>query len=214
MPSKTLAPSTGLVQTSIKCVLVGDGAVGKTSLLWSYALNRFPEEYEPTVFDNYTCHVCVDGKIVALNLWDTAGQEEYDRLRPLSYHSTDVFVIAFSLINKTSLSNISQKWLPELKAYCPNAKLVLVGNKSDLADSPSTRAKLAARGQEIVTDEEAEAVAKSCGATYVRASALTQAGLKTVFDSAIKKVLAPAKPPRPAKVGPFRRLLRQVMIRA
>ena len=214
MPSKTLAPSTGLVQTSIKCVLIGDGAVGKTSLLWSYALSRFPEDYEPTVFDNYTCHVCVDGKIVALNLWDTAGQEEYDRLRPLSYHSTDVFVIAFSLINKTSLSNITQKWLPELKAYCPNAKIVLCGNKSDLADSPSTRAKLAARGQEIVTDEEAEAVAKSCGATYVRASALTQAGLKTVFDSAIKKVLAPAKPPRPAKVGPFRRLLRQVMIRA
>ena len=91
---------------------------------------------------------------------------------------------------------------------------MLCGNKSDLADSPSTRAKFAARGQEIVTDEEAEAVAKSCGATYVRASALTQAGLKTVFDSAIKKVLAPAKPPRPAKVGPFRRLLRQVMIRA
>ena len=164
--------------------------------------------------DNYTCHVCVDGKIVALNLWDTAGQEEYDRLRPLSYHSTDVFVIAFSLINKTSLSNITQKWLPELKAYCPNAKIVLCGNKSDLADSPATRAKLAARGQEIVTDEEAEALAKSCGATYVRASALTQAGLKTVFDSAIKKVLAPTKPPRPAKVGPFRRLLRQVMIRA
>ena len=164
--------------------------------------------------DNYTCHVCADGKIVALQLWDTAGQEEYDRLRPLSYHSTDVFIVAFSLINKHSLSNTSQKWLPELKAYCPNAKLVLVGNKSDLADSPSTRAKLAARGQEIVTDEEAEAVAKSCGATYVRASALTQAGLKTVFDSAIKKVLAPAKPPRPAKVGPFRRLLRQVMIRA
>ncbi len=50
MPSKTLAPSSGLVQTSIKCVLIGDGAVGKTSLLWSYALNRFPEEYEPTVF--------------------------------------------------------------------------------------------------------------------------------------------------------------------
>ena len=91
---------------------------------------------------------------------------------------------------------------------------MLCGNKSDLADSPATRAKLAARGQEIVTDEEAEAVAKSCGATYVRASALTQAGLKTVFDSAIKKVLAPTKPPRPAKVGPFRRLLRQVMIRA
>uniref|UniRef100_A0A8C0LTY0 Ras homolog family member C n=2 Tax=Canis lupus familiaris TaxID=9615 RepID=A0A8C0LTY0_CANLF len=84
-------------------VIVGDGACGKTCLLIDFSKDQFPEVYEPTVFENYVADIEVDGKQVELALWDAAGQEDYDRLRPLSYPGTDVILMCFSIDSPDSL---------------------------------------------------------------------------------------------------------------
>jgi len=175
---------------SIKLVVVGDGAVGKTCLLIAYTRNSFPQEYVPTVFDNYSANVMIDDRMVNLGLWDTAGQEDYDRLRPLSYPGTDVFLLCFSLINPTSFANVKSKWWIEVSHHCPNAKLILIGTKMDLKDDRDVLEGLRKKGLSPVSGAEGEQLARDIGALkYMECSALTQKNLKQVFDEAIKAAI-------------------------
>ncbi|XP_057801485.1 rac-like GTP-binding protein 5 [Salvia miltiorrhiza] len=176
----------------IKCVTVGDGAVGKTCLLISYTSNTFPTDYVPTVFDNFSANVSVDGQTVNLGLWDTAGQEDYNRLRPLSYRGADVFLLAFSLISRPSFENISKKWVPELRHYAPSVPIVLVGTKLDLREDKQFKKDYP--GACTISTEQGEELKKQIGAVaYIECSAKTQQNVKAVFDAAIKVVLRPPK---------------------
>ncbi|KAH7365134.1 hypothetical protein KP509_18G010600 [Ceratopteris richardii] len=176
----------------IKCVIVGDGAVGKTCMLISYTSNKFPTEYIPTVFDNFSANVSVDGSTVNLGLWDTAGQEDYNRLRPLSYRGADVFLLAFSLISKASYENVIKKWIPELRHYAPGVPIVLVGTKLDLRDNKPYL--MEHPGVVPITSIYGEELRKQIGAAaYVECSAKTQQNVKAVFDAAIRVVLQPPR---------------------
>jgi Ras-related C3 botulinum toxin substrate 1 len=176
----------------IKLVIVGDGTVGKTCMLISFTSNTFPEEYVPTVFDNYTSNIIVDNVKVSLGLWDTAGQEDYDRLRPLSYPQTDVFVLCFSVISPTSFTNITNKWMPEIRHHCPDKPVILCGTKIDLREDREFVNQLQKQNIQAIKREQGQRLCKKIRAfKYVECSALTQKGLKQVFDDAVRAVLSP-----------------------
>ena len=182
-------PAAGVGLTAIKVVILGDGSVGKTCMLISYTSNQFPGEYIPTIFDNYSANVMVDGVPCNIGLWDTAGQDDYDRLRPLSYPQTDVFLICFSVMSRNSFYNVSDKWVHEAADHCPKTPFVIVGLKTDLREDKREVEKMAEYRQKPVTTKEGEELAKKVGAVkYVECSAITQRGLKNVFDTAIRAV--------------------------
>ncbi|KAL6459025.1 hypothetical protein MHYP_G00324970, partial [Metynnis hypsauchen] len=173
-----------------KLVIVGDGACGKTCLLIVFSKDQFPEVYVPTVFENYIADIEVDGKQVELALWDTAGQEDYDRLRPLSYPDTDVILMCFSIDSPDSLENIPEKWTPEVKHFCPNVPIILVGNKKDLRNDEHTRRELAKMKQEPVKPEEGRDMANRISAFgYLECSAKTKEGVREVFEMATRAAL-------------------------
>ncbi|KZP29604.1 ras-domain-containing protein [Athelia psychrophila] len=166
-----------------KLVIVGDGACGKTSLLCSFALGEFPKEYQPTIFENYVAEIRLDGKPVQLALWDTAGQEEYERLRPLSYSKSHVILIAFAIDTPDSLDNVTVKWIEEVRSICgPHIPVLLVGCKVDLRPPPH-----APGAANFVSRAQGEKAAAAIGArAYKECSALKIEGVDDVFEAATR----------------------------
>ncbi|KAM7008740.1 rho-related GTP-binding protein RhoU-like isoform 2-T2 [Tautogolabrus adspersus] len=173
-------------ERKVNCVLVGDGAVGKTSLIVSYTTNGYPTEYVPTAFDNFTVMVIVDGKPVRLQLCDMAGQDELERLRPLCYKNASVFLLCYSVVRPCSFRNLSDRWVPEIQQHCPGVPVVLVGTQLDLREDVQVLIDLAQNQTRPVSTEEGLQLAQELGAvSFAECSALTQKNLKDTFDSAI-----------------------------
>ncbi|PVV01822.1 hypothetical protein BB560_003747 [Smittium megazygosporum] len=172
-----------------KVVIVGDGACGKTCLLLVFREGEFPESYEyiPTVFENWVADMNVGGKVVELELWDTAGQEDYDRLRYLSYPDANCVLMCYSVDSPDSLENIEEKWINEVLHYAPGVPIILVALKTDLRTDPATVQALARHNQSPTTTDQGRAVANRIGArVYLECSSKLKIGVAEVFDQAAK----------------------------
>jgi len=166
-----------------KIVAVGDGACGKTCTYISFSKGTFPEVYVPTVFENYVADVEVNSTHVELALWDTAGQEDYDRLRPLSYPDSHAIMICFAVDSPDSLLNVVIKWISEVSHFCSGLPIVLAGFKRDLKHDQKTIQELHKTSQKPVTYGQGLTAAKAIGASaYVECSAKSGAGLREVFE--------------------------------
>ncbi|XP_015669345.1 rho-related GTP-binding protein RhoU-like [Protobothrops mucrosquamatus] len=187
----------------LECVLLGDGAVGKTSLALSYSTNGFPARYVPTALDRFSAVVQVDGAPIRLQLCDTAGQDEFDALWQTCCPKADVCLLCFSVVAPTSFRNIADKWYPEVRRHCPSARVLLVGTQSDLRQDVKVLIALSRRQEKPVPPAAACSLARKLGlAGYVECSALTQQNLKEVFDTAIVLGLRAGEGPRGQRAPP------------
>ncbi|KAK3089429.1 hypothetical protein FSP39_003538 [Pinctada imbricata] len=175
----------------VKLVIVGDEACGKSSILSMFSENRFPEELTSKVFDTYEKRVIIGGKKIDLAMWDTAGREDYNRLRSLSYPNTDIVLMCFSIDNPVTLKNVPKVWSPEIAQSCPNVPFILVGNKLDVRKDRKALFQLKKWNRRPVSSQDGQDVAKQIGACkYMECSAKMNDGIGEIFEEAIRIVLA------------------------
>ncbi|KAH8371842.1 hypothetical protein KR093_009061 [Drosophila rubida] len=201
-------------QELVKCVLVGDTAVGKTRLICARACNKHVSlsqllsTHVPTVWaiDQYRIYKdvlersweVVDGVNVSLRLWDTFG--DHDKDRRFAYGRSDVVLLCFSIASPISLRNCKLMWYPEIRRFCPDVPVVLVGCKNDLRYMYRDENYLSYFGEkgtfvraalksDLVMPDEARAVAKELGVSYYETSVFTYFGVNEVFENAIRSAL-------------------------
>ncbi|XP_070507591.1 cell division control protein 42 homolog [Chironomus tepperi] len=166
---------------TINIVIIGDGTVGKTCLLHCYSNETFLESYVPTVYDKEDFDVMLNGKNYVLKLIDTAGQEDYERVRRLFYKDAKAFILCYGIENHASFNNIYNKWMPELKQIDNwPIPFILVGTKIDLRDDPTYR-------KPLITTEEGEGLAQRiCANRFIECSAKKNVHIKDTIEEALR----------------------------
>jgi Ras family protein A len=193
-----------IIEKTRKLVVVGDGMCGKTCLLYAFMHETFDPLHTPTIFDAYAADIQVDGKRVSqykiifvrtifkgliffclqisLALFDTAGEEDFDRLRPLSYSDTNVVLICFCVSHPASILNVIDKWVPEIRHFCGACPVILVACKIDLRTDRETIEKLKQQGEKPITTEVGKKIAVQIKAdAYMECSAKTREGVQEIF---------------------------------
>ncbi|XP_045467745.1 ras-like GTP-binding protein RhoL [Harmonia axyridis] len=170
-----------LKDKKIRITVVGDGGIGKTSMLIAYKDKTFDDsQYIPTVFDVYSMTVPINQEDYTIILSDTAGQEEFDKLRKFAYKNVDVFILCYATNERNSFENVRTQWNPEIKHSCPHAKIVLAGTKADDVQNSQ------------VLESEGKKLAKIIKADgFIQNSAKSRYNIDETFAKAISVALSP-----------------------
>ncbi|XP_071506571.1 rho-related BTB domain-containing protein 1-like [Diadema antillarum] len=203
-------------QELVKCVVVGDSAVGKTRLIVARATNQAMtrsqlfQTHIPSVWAIDQYRMCqevlenswetIDGVNVSLRLWDTFGDHEKDR--QFAYGRADVVVVCFSIADAVSLKNIKKKWLPEIRHFCPRAPIIICGCKNDLryADLEALKKERGPVSHQcsrhrafdpegILPPKDGRNIAKESNCVYYETSSYTLYGVQEVFDNVVRAAL-------------------------
>merc|ERR1712154_340434 len=174
----------GMSTKTIKMVVLGDLAVGKTCLLVTFTTNEFRKQYVPTQFDNYHTRFMVDGREITLDFFDTSGKDD-DDLRTVSYEKTDIFMILFAINHRESFRNCKNKWLKEIASITDSitnqpVPFILIGTKSDVKETEK-------RVTQSDIDEFVQSTSSCIG--YQETSSLKDQGINECIERAVRHVL-------------------------
>ncbi|KAK2156601.1 hypothetical protein LSH36_209g05048 [Paralvinella palmiformis] len=166
------------VETAIKVVVVGNGAVGKSSMIQRYCKGIFTKDYKKTIgVDFLERQIEVNGEDVRLMLWDTAGQEEFDAITKAYYRGAQACVVAYSIVDRDSFEAV-EEWKKKVNEEVGEIATVLVQNKIDLVD------------EAVVTAEEAEEQATRLNLKFYKTSVKDNTYVDDVFRFLAERYLA------------------------
>jgi len=163
---------------NIKCAIVGDGTVGKTTFLRKYCENIYSSKYKPTEFNIYNKTIHYNDYIINLTFYDMAGQDDYRNLRKQYYDDTiDIFIVAFAINNRDSFNNIIEKWIPEIQGnnIINNKPLLLIGTKLDIRQLCDN----------IILEEEGNMMAETLFCQYFECSSFFGTNITNIVDKII-----------------------------
>ena len=159
MPSDDMNKDTNAKPLSV--VVLGKGVVGKTSLIYRFVKDAFPEAHDPTIEDNYKAMVEINNESIEIQIVDTAGEEDYQNMLDQWIDVADGFLLVFAINDKDTFNVLDEKYKRIEKHKEKNVPIILVGNKCDLEN------------ERQVTKEEANQKATAWKAKYIETSALT-----------------------------------------
>eukprot|EP00299_Pterocystis_sp_00344_P005074 c163_g1_i1.p1 GENE.c163_g1_i1~~c163_g1_i1.p1 ORF type:complete len:287 (+),score=67.44 c163_g1_i1:536-1396(+) len=165
----------------LKCVVVGAQSTGKSSFVVTAVTGQFPEQPLSTFIENSLTNAVINGRSITIAFWDGLRNENFSRLRVLSYPQTNVFLMCFAVNHRDSFERVTSEFVPEIRQRCPKVPILLVGLKSDLRESSGSNPEIPSDTNSFVTREEAIACSNKIKAVeYLECSALNKTGLQEI----------------------------------